>query len=384
MPLNYVSLNSSIAQMADFTASRQEKLADRLTACRALLEIYAAKLNELQKIVAKAQQQNKNLRCAEPVSEALNAHFAAPTLSTQGITVLSGDGSQITPNPHEAAFYGVVNIGLFEMCPGSGAAPKTQTFTELIYDEESLGVNQPITEDLVNLLRDARERTQLATYAATLPQPLVVLTDGPLELYQEPRENPNFRQYFDDYLDALKDLAQLERINAGYVDRPRAHLLVKLLELASGSPAEEHPFAGLTDLALIDNLLRPGERSAIFKLVSSASQDFSDRLALHFFYLNVGNEAHPALARVDFPAWILNFPGGVDQLHAVLLDQAHMSGDHPYPYALVRAHETAVVKLDEAEALKSLIQRELLQRGLPPLLDSEKLANKKVGWRTRY
>ena len=85
-------------------------------------------------------------------------------------------------------------------------------------------------------------------------------------------------------------------------------------------------------------------------------------------------------------------PRGIGKLELVTsniqeaLEKAQMimSGDHPYPYALVRAHETAVVKLDEAEALKSLIQRELLQRGLPPLLDSEKLANKKVGWRTRY
>jgi hypothetical protein len=384
MPLNYLKLNSSISQMADFEVGRRDKLSDRLTACRAMRETYAEKFKELQEIVAQAQQQNKNLRCAEPISEALNAHFAAPQIPTQGITVLSGDGSQITPNPHEAVFYGVVNVGLFEMCPGSGAAPKTQTFTELIYDEGQLGIDQPITEDLVNLLRDASERTQLAKYAASLPQPLIVLTDGPLELYQEPRQNPNFRRYFDNYLDALKDLSQLQRINAGYVDRPRAHLLVKLLELASGAPAEEHPFAGLTDLALIEDLLQPGERSAIFKLVSSASQDFTGRLELHFFYLNVGSLAHPALARVDFPAWVLDFPSGIDQLHAVLLDQARMSGEHPYPYVLVRAHETAVVRLDEAEALKNMIQRELLQRGLPTLLDSEKLANKKIGWRTRY
>jgi hypothetical protein len=51
---------------------------------------------------------------------------------------------------------------------------------------------------------------------------------------------------------------------------------------------------------------------------------------------------------------------------------------------LIRAHETAVVKLDEGEALKLLIQKELLQRGLPLSTDSEKLANKKVGARTRY
>jgi hypothetical protein len=274
------------------------------------------------------------------------------------------------------------------MQPGSGLAPKTSTFTELIYEEGDPNENVLITEELINLRRDVKERQILADLARTIPATLLTLTDGPLELYHEPRENTLYKHYFEEYLAALSDLALLNAITAGYVDRPRAALLVNLLEVAAqpeaGSELKSHPFAGLSDLALMRDLLAPGERSAVFALQFRARKEFSGRKALHFFYLNVGTADRPAVARVEIPLWVVDSPGSLDLLHAVLLDQAHQSGLHPYPYALIRAHETAVVKLDEGEALKLLIQKELLQRGLPLSTDSEKLANKKVGARTRY
>jgi len=272
------------------------------------------------------------------------------------------------------------------MQPGSGLAPTTETSTQLIYAADDADENELVTEELINLQRDVNERQKLAELARTIPAPLVTLTDGPLELYHEPRENHLYKQYFEAYLDALNELALRDVITAGYVDRPRAALLVALLELVREPAAEAgpHPFAGLSDLALMRALLQPGERSAVFALQFRASQEFSGRKALHFFYLNVGSSERPAIARVEVPLWVVENPASLALLHAVLLDQSRQSGAHPYPYALLRAHETAVVKLDENEALKLLIQKELLSRGLPLQADSEKLANKKVGARTRY
>jgi hypothetical protein len=270
------------------------------------------------------------------------------------------------------------------MRPGSGLAPETRTLTDLVHDEENSEEHELITEELINLRRDVAERRSLALSSASLPAPVVTLTDGPLELYHEPRENPNYRKYFDEYLDALSDMALEGTITAGYIDRPRASLLVNLLEIADNPDPSVKRFTGLTDLALMRPLLAPGERSAIFKMQSSSSKEYKDNLELHFFYLNVGSAAHPALARVEIPRWVARNSASVDLLHAVLLEQSRQAGLHPYPYALLRAHETAVVKLDESEALKNLIQKELLQHGIPLSVDSEKLANKKVGARTRY
>lgn len=387
MPLNYLHLQNQIQNMADATVSRRQELDARLSQCEALLHAQSQNLIRLQEKVEKAAAKDKNLRCAVPVSEALDAHFPTPAAPLT-CTILSADGSQITPNPHEAVFYGVVNVGVFYMQPGSGLAPTTATTTELIYEEGDPNENERITEELINLRRDVTERQVLVDYAKILPAPLITLTDGPLELYHEPGPKNPFKHYLDDYLAALDELSLLNIITAGYVDRPRAALLINLLELAARPENETIKtaplFSGLSDLAIMRALLQPGERSAIFGLQSSSGNDYEGRKALHFFYLNVGSSGHPAVARVEVPLWVVEVPDAIDLLHAVLLDQARQSGLHPYPYALIRAHETAVVKMDEHEALNGLIQNELLRRGVPLQTDSEKLANKKVGIRTRY
>jgi hypothetical protein len=183
-------------------------------------------------------------------------------------------------------------------------------------------------------------------------------------------------------------MALLETMTAGLYDRPRAALLVNLLELVCpagpNGEIERHPFAGVSDLDLMERLLQPGERSAIFALQSSSTKKYEGNLALHFFYLNVGNEDHPAIARVEIPLWVAQSNEKVSLIQSVLYEQAIQAGAAPYPYALTRAHETAVVKLDEKDYLDTLIQNELIAHGLPLSLISQKLMNKLVGKRTRY
>lgn len=388
MPLNYLKLQDQITQLGSVARSRQEELLDREQACRRVLEAEASHLKELQERVEQALTQEKSLRCAVPVSEPLDAHFAAPAALLENCTLLSADGSQIMPNPHEAVYYGLINVGLFQMKPGSREAPTTEIETTLIYEGELDEEPGPLTEELINLRRDSAERRILAQKAKVISAPLVTLTDGPLELYHQPGSESPYKRYLESYVASLQDLALLRAVTAGYVDRPRAALLVKLLELAA-QPAEsldakQHPFAGLSDLTLMRALLAPGERSAVFALQSTSAGDYPGRIALHFFYINVGSADRPVIARVEIPQWVAASAEALNLLHAALLAQSQLSGAHPYPYALLRAHETAVVKYDESAAIKELIQKELLRRGLPLQADSEKLANKKVGERTRF
>jgi len=162
---------------------------------------------------------------------------------------------------------------------------------------------------------------------------------------------------------------------------------VNLLELVAppGPDGErpEHPFAGVSDLALMASLLQPGERSAVFTLQSRSASQFEGQTALHFFYLNVGTAARPSIARVEIPLWVASSNASLDLLQATLVEQALQAGAHPYPYALTRAHETAVVKMDEHDYLDSLINNALIGQGLPITSNSEKLINKLVGKRTR-
>jgi hypothetical protein len=55
----------------------------------------------------------------------------------------------------------------------------------------------------------------------------------------------------------------------------------------------------------------------------------------------------------------------LNRLHAVLVEQVQMLPNRPYPYLLHRAHEVAVVHLDEKQQVGRMITREFLDLGLP-------------------
>lgn len=376
MPVNFLNLKPQIQKLAETAVSHRSELIQKRTDCLALLNKHTDDLIFLQKTVEEAAAQNKGLRCAIPTKEPLTSHVPVH-LPSPACTILAADGSQINPDPHGAALFGLVNVGVFTIKPGSGQAPKTEIYSDLLYDENLHPSGGLASEDLIALMRDVWERKILADLAQHESAPLVTLTDGPLELYHEPRQEKEFEHYFKQYLAALDDLALNQVITAGYVDRPRADLVVKLLELvAPEHESTERPFAGVTDLQLFETLLNPGERSAVFKLQSSSADAFANRKALHFFYINVGSDGQPALARVEVPLWVVEDPQAMTTLQSVLVEQSHLAGSRPYPYPLIRAHEIAVVKMDDHDQISEMIESEFLKRGLPPSFNSNKQAHK--------
>jgi len=376
MPVNFLNLKPQIQKLAETAVSRRSELNQKLAACQALLHQYSDRQKDLQEVVENRASENKGLRCAAPVNEILTTHLSA-ALPAPACTILAADGSQINPDPHGSALYGLVNVGVFRMQPGSGLAPEITTYSNLLYDEDLHPSGGLASEDLIALMRDVWERKILANLAQNECTPLVTLTDGPLELYHEPRQEKEFEHYFKQYLSALDDLALNQVITAGYVDRPRADLVVKLLELvAPEHESTERPFAGVTDLQLFETILNPGERSAVFKLQSSSADAFVNKKALHFFYINVGSAGQPALARVEVPLWVVEDPQAMNTLQSVLVEQSLLAGARPYPYPLIRAHEIAVVKMDDHEQISEMIESELLNRGLPPSFNSNKQAHK--------
>jgi hypothetical protein len=53
---------------------------------------------------------------------------------------------------------------------------------------------------------------------------------------------------------------------------------------------------------------------------------FPGRLGLRFFYLNAGRPAAPGWPRVEIPAWVEENAEMIDQLQAVLVEQAQIMG----------------------------------------------------------
>lgn len=393
MPVNLIDIQNKLSAFSAQAKAHEAQIAIRHQEVTDLMAAYAHRLEALQARVERAAELVPRLRCAVPVDEPLNSAFPSPDLP-ETFTVLAADGSQINPSRHARVKYCVINVAVVNMVRGSGEAPRILTRSQLLdYDAVFLPSGGTISEGVVALKRDLREREALTELAGDLVHPAISLTDGPLELYREPQDAAGFAQALDRYLGVLDELRQRHLITAGYVDKPGGDLIARLLELValgdddlSAYQQRGRRFAGVSDAALLSSLLpNPGDRSAVFAIQSEMSRHFSGELALHFFYLNVGRPCHPHLARVEIPAWVARDKALLGVLQGVLVEQATMLGTRPYPYILHRAHEEALVTLQESQHVEELIVAALLQRQVPVDEKSNKQYHKDLSTqKTRY
>jgi hypothetical protein len=212
--------------------------------------------------------------------------------------------------------------------------------------------------------------------------PILAIGDGPLELFHEPRTDASSQKSFQEYLNVIQKAQVSGKVLSGYIDKPRANLVVRMLEILYKTELDSD-LDGVTDADLFFHILKPGSRSAIFQLNSPSSTYYTGLLALHFFYLNVGRVEKPWIVRVEITRWTVDQPHGVDQLHQALLDQCRLMGSQPYPYLLHRAHEEAVVHLNEKENLTANLLTLLQQAGVEIGDRSYKLSAKALGKRAR-
>ncbi len=391
MALDFLQVSRQVKQMGETALQRQADKNTRLAEAHSMLEGCATDIEQLQnKVQEVVRNHDQSLRCAVPVDEALNSRHALPPMP-EPVTLIAADGSQIFADRHAEVEYCLVNTGAIVMRCGLPDAPVTSIQSRLIYAEELEGMS----DDRLSLQRDLAERARLLELALQAPQPVITLTDGPLELWtttlEEGRVAGEFKKSLEQYLAVLRRLNEINATTAGYVDKPGADLVVRLLEVAKAEASDLaelrkfRPFKGVTDREIYNEILLPGERSAVFSIQSRSSKPYQGGLSLHFFYLNVGKEEHPYLARVEIPAWVAEDRTRLDALHGVLVTQCRMIGARAYPYLLHRAHETAVVSLDEKEQVTQMIVNELRKRGLEVAGASAKQYNKDVsGTRTRY
>lgn len=391
MALDFQQVHEQVRRLGENAPRRARLLAEqRARACQ-LLDEQAAQADELRDKIQHAVRLDPTLRCASPLEETINGRFLLPPLPGTA-TLLAADGSQINPDRHAPVQYCLVNVGVIQMNYGASQPPRPTIHSQLFYDEQIHTETGLLSDALVALRRDLSERQALVERAAQATAPVITLTDGPIELWgaKDSQDAHEFRRSLEAYLSSLAQLQEMNAITAGYVDKPSADLVVRMLEVAqTPSPRladirKERPLRGVTDIDLYGDLLQPGERSAVFVLQSGSEKDYRGPLALRFFYLNVGRATAPWLARVEIPAWVAEDAQKLDALQAVLVDQCKTLGSRPYPYLLHRAHEVAVVSLEEKDQLTQMIILELRRRGVPVGEASHKQAAKDLGKRTRY
>jgi len=392
MPIDFQQLYQRLREAGAGAQANRKTLEERRARARGLLERYAADLDFLRQTLEAARRIDPALRCALPLTEPLNFHAPPPDLPAE-LAFIAADGSQIHPDRHAALPFGLVNIAALTLHLHSGQPPQIFTSTRLLLEEELYTRSgAPLNEGTLALLRDLEERSTLETLAANLPPslPAITVTDGPLELWgaaggDQARE---YEEALQTYLQLLQRLQQRQVITAGYVDKPSANPLLRLLEVIEAPLQEENfdlrsfaPLRGVSDRWLMGQpgrpLLPPGERSAVFQLQARSLARYSGGLSICFFYLNVSAEAqHPWPVRVEIPAWVAEDPLRLGYLHASLLEQCQALGARPYPYLLLRAHEAAVVSHEEKRQVEQLLALEKFRLGEIPDQASYKQSGK--------
>ncbi len=389
MPVDFQKVRSQVRLIGQSAPADQKKWLEKYEAARGMLGYHARNHTWLRERVQRAARLDPFLRCALPTAQPLDASYPVPALP-DNVTLIAADGSQIYPDRHAEVLFYLLNVGALEVRPGQ--SPRPHYDTRLYYGEELyLSGGGLISDGIVNLQRDRWEREVLVDLAENAPQPVVTLTDGPIELWgQTSDNNTTFTKSLQSYLQALRSLRDIGAITAGYVDKPRADLVVQMLEVAEaadhelGALRQNRPLKGITDAQLYRSILDPGARSAVFRIQSKSAANYSGDLALHFFYLNVGRPQRPWLARVEIPAWVAEEADRLNTLHAVLVQQCGILGARPYPYLLHRAHEIAVVSLDEKKQIAQMLLLELRRQGVEVGEVSSKQSLKSAGGRARY
>lgn len=393
MPIDYQQVYEKIQEIGKDARERKKTLEERRLKARDLLAYFDSKLDLLRSKVDSAKAVDPNLRCAYPLDENLASSLDVQPASVSP-TLIAADGSQINPDRHASVQFGLVNVGAIIMKLNSGKSPEISTESELLFGDDLLPNGIPMSDGMVALKRDLAEREKLDKLSKGIKGQVVTFTDGPIELWGAKGDDAQaYSEFVDRYKTILSRLQTRGVVTAGYVDKPSADLVVRLLEIAMADNEqvkklrEFHPLRGVSDRWLYGErenpLLKPAHRSAVFKIQSSSEKNYKGMLELHFFYLNVGTEGHPWPVRVEVPKWVVDDKEKLNLLHKVLVEQCRMLGSRPYPYLLHRAHEVAVVKNEEKQQIEQLLTMELRKNNEEVDDGSYKQSAKDLQGRTR-
>lgn len=367
MPVNYEQLARQISSIGDSLAQQRSRIAAETTAYMDQYRANDSRADLLETLQNKISRL-KNVRCALPRDVRILTTIPLPENQPAEVEILAADGSQITPNRHHELSYGLVNSAVFMMRPGSGQPPLIVTETQLLEKIAREDLDQSV-EEAVAMQRDLAERALLARQASALKtgNPIIALTDGPLEpFYQRKPSSENVRQTSEIHSYFLK-MAAYGVLPAGYIDRPRSDLVIRMLNLLNDQLTRENMLKPrelpICDAILFEKFLPADHRSAVFRLVSPSVYSMPEEIRLSFFYLNIGTPTRPGIVRVEIPEWVAAHKPSIDLLHAQLIAQCRILPADPYPYALHRAHEAAVVTAEERDRVTALLIDDLLNRG---------------------
>ena len=174
---------------------------------------------------------------------------------------------------------------------------------------------------------------------------------------------------------------------ASYISFPRSTEVVNALRVAlcpreildtdycgECETRECDTIAGIRDRDLFMDILKPGERSALFISGSRFVRDYyTEPHKIFFFYLRVDDE----VARIELPRLVALDESLLNLAHSLIFDQCQRG--QGYPVALSEAHEQAAVTAADRENFWQLVESALVSEHLPSL-SSAKSQSKRSRW----
>lgn len=329
----------------------------------------------------------------EPITTCINIESAPVSHS-----VFSADGSQIAPSHHEIAYCYLINIGRIMLHYGQNFHPLLDTLPEIYYKNEDLYASRKWgirTEEWMSYKRTVAEAEVLAEMASTWVNPPgahfnipnLAMTDGSLiywfldTLPIEARE-----QVLNPILQSWEQLQATNIPIVGYVSASRSvdainflrfpscpydtpNCIVNCSDVIDKTPCQK--VEPLRDATLWGTILKPRQRSAIFRSNSRILDIYWEKQRTHFCYLHVGTE----VARVEFPEWVAENSTLLNQALSITLTQVDKG--FGYPVALAEAHNLAVVKGIDRSRFFALLEEQMIKAGLRNVGTSYKEARKR-------
>lgn len=308
----------------------------------------------------------------------------SPPLRPTPCTVFAADGSQLVSDRHDIALCYLLNIGLIALRYGPESSAQLLSRPALHLPDDDLldefqGEQAAIAPGRLAIRRLLAECAGLAEMMSDMPDdtPALALLDGSLILWPLENMPDTFRADSLAEFQRSLDIARKGGVPLiGYISQPASRDVVNSLRVfrcphpqancdrhcPHRSKPRPHYIAPdcigterVTDAELFAQILRPGERSAVFGSRSKILQLYEESHRILFFYLHTGYE----VARIEIPAWVADDPDLLARTHILCFDQAQ-KGDG-YPVALAEAHEQAIIRAPERDAFFHLLERQFVE-----------------------
>lgn len=273
--------------------------------------------------------------------------------SVPAYTTIAADGSQVMPDSRHRYPWAMIRVAAFAIFCGGQPVDAHRSERLVGPDDERIlailagDMTREERNAAIGGLRDDLELDMLVAETVAMEgkgtAPVLAMVDGPLHIYR-----PDIDGIGAALLGAsLHRMTQTGALPIGLVDGGHARYTVRLAALLANQ--DEKTWPAVSDFDVWGHL-PSGERSPLFTLHSICNQQIIEagHVPVNFFYLRTGER----VVRVETPA---SSAADLALITAILTQDSQ--GDQPpfigleYPYALLKAHEGAVVAASEKRYL---------------------------------